>query len=720
MTERNARLIRSGTLLLLGIILSVICSLHVWADSGDSLTIHFRNALGRECGISDAVIQKDGQITLPQAPADPEAASVEALGTPAWKKNLKTGSSPLQTLTWNEAAAIAAEQGSGSVLTLYGTRALKLSYYNSSGNKLYSRVFCYEGTTVSLAGNPAPSNRAYRGWNRLKNAAGIWKKFESRIMMTSDLNLYLVTYPRIRYYNKNGTKVLYTGYAKRGSKVTLRQIPSLHNYRTMGWGLKKNTVDPAYQAGDSITLDRNLNLYASYKYLKYTVKFTNNDGTSKERAFTSLNTRAASGDSIKLPELPDVSPLVAAGWSAEKNSSTESWKAGANVRITKNTTFYAVYRQPQIFDVRFLDTNGSVFSDLERQVPEGEVVTLPSVPAKSGYTAKGWKIRINGKVLKYEIGASIKVSGNYRFYANYAENTRIVLHYNNGKTFLTADVAKGTKYVLPCMKNPNGYTFMGWTGTKGVTLSPTRPLTSYYEAGNIVTVKGTLHLYAVLMKRSEEGSIVNGQLYGSGSPDTSAYKEIIFVGDSRTVRLKKALIRQITEEKLKKRNVTFICKNGQGLKWFKDKGYTALMNDLKKQDASDTRPTAVIINLGVNDLGAYNEYVSCMKQIAPALKEKGCELFYMSVNPINSVMIKQKGFNARQESQVRKFNSSIKSGLSGTYRFIDVYSWLMQTGFSTNRGEEGYDIGDDDGLHYTVNTYKRIYLRCLQFLAGDL
>ncbi len=723
MFGKISRSVRLSTLLLLGLILSAICSLHVWADSADSLTVRFRNALGQECGISDMAVQKDGQISLPQTPADPEAAPGESLGTPAWKTGLKTGSSltaSRQTLTWSEAGAIAAEQGSGSVLTLYGTRALKLTYYNSGGNKLYSRVFCYEGTEVTLNPSPSSSNKAYRGWSRSKNAAGIWKKFTSKIVMTSDLNLYLVTYPRIRYYNKNGTRVLYTGYAKRGSTIKLRQIPALNNYRTLGWGLKKKTTSPAYQPGESITLNGNLNLYASYKYLKYSVKFTNNDGTSKERVFTTLNTRAASGDYLELPEVPDGSPLVAVGWSTEKNSTSASYKAGAKVKVAKNTTFYAVYRQAQVFNVSFRDKDGSAFADLEKDVTEGGTLTLPEVPSKSGYIAKGWKIRINGKVLKYDAGTSLKVSGNYKFYADYAENTQLVLHYNNGKTFLAIDVAKGTKYALPSMENPSGYTFMGWTGTKGVTLCPTRPLSNYYEAGMKVTVKSTLHLYAVLMKRSEEGSVVNGQLYGSGSPDTSAYKEIIFVGDSRTFRLEKTLIRQITEAKLKDRNVTFIARNGKGLSWFKEEGYKALKNDLNKQDASDTRPTAVIMNLGVNDLGAYNEYVSYMKQIAPALKEKNCELFYMSVNPINSVMIEKKGFSRRQEWQIRKFNSAIKSGLSGTYRFIDVYSWLMQTGFSTNRGAGGYDIGDDDGLHYSVNTYKRIYLRCLQFLAGDL
>ena len=105
-----------------------------------------------------------------------------------------------------------------------------------------------------------------------------------------------------------------------------------------------------------------------------------------------------------------------------------------------------------------------------------------------------------------------------------------------------------------------------------------------------------------------------------------------------------------------------------------------------------------------------------MSDIASTLKSKNCKLFYMSVNPINSVMITKAGKGARTEAQVREFNSKIHSGLSLNYKYIDTYSVLMKKGYGTNSSYFGTDAASDDGLHYTTKTFKRIYYYCITYL----
>lgn len=90
----------------------------------------------------------------------------------------------------------------------------------------------------------------------------------------------------------------------------------------------------------------------------------------------------------------------------------------------------------------------------------------------------------------------------------------------------------------------------------------------------------------------------------------------------------------------------------------------------------------------------------------------------MSVNPVNSKMNEKTNHTVRKEADVRQFNSYIKSGLAQDYTFIDTYSWLMQTGYSTDSNGYGIDTGVDDGLHYSTRTYKRIYHYCLDFLQS--
>lgn len=64
----------------------------------------------------------------------------------------------------------------------------------------------------------------------------------------------------------------------------------------------------------------------------------------------------------------------------------------------------------------------------------------------------------------------------------------------------------------------------------------------------------------------------------------------------------------------------------------------------------------------------------------------------------------------RRCEDVRTFNSGLAGELGSQYHYIDVYSYLMRTGYGTvsNTGD-----GTDDGVHYTPKTYKRIFTFCL-------
>lgn len=186
------------------------------------------------------------------------------------------------------------------------------------------------------------------------------------------------------------------------------------------------------------------------------------------------------------------------------------------------------------------------------------------------------------------------------------------------------------------------------------------------------------------------------------------------VGDSRTVRMRQALAAQNCGANMN--GVRFVGASGQGLRWFKEEGYNYLINQIKHIRVSSSKPVAVVFNLGVNDLYRISDYVAFMNEIAPELEKMNCKLYYMSVNPINSVMIEKTGrLSLRKEADVRAFNERIKTGLDD-YTYIDTYSWLMQNGFGTSNGVNGKDSSEDDGLHYTVKTYKRIYDYCLRYV----
>ena len=260
-------------------------------------------------------------------------------------------------------------------------------------------------------------------------------------------------------------------------------------------------------------------------------------------------------------------------------------------------------------------------------------------------------------------------------------------------------VTSGNTIILPGDVNGNGYTFMGWSTIKNQQCNP------MYQAYERLKVTKNDHLYPVKYKWNQEPDIYTGNLADS----VEKYEKIIFVGDSRTAMLRSTLQKQCGSGLFDK--VGFVCKSGEGLSWMKNEGEKLLLQEINKEDDS-TRPIAVIFNLGVNDLIHRNgngisydsvstEYASYMNGLSRKLTTRNCELFYMSVNPCNTAMKP-----TRKESEIRGFNNRLKKKLNGNFTWINSYSYLMRCGYTSKCEFRNYT---DDGLHYSMRTYKRIY-----------
>lgn len=186
------------------------------------------------------------------------------------------------------------------------------------------------------------------------------------------------------------------------------------------------------------------------------------------------------------------------------------------------------------------------------------------------------------------------------------------------------------------------------------------------------------------------------------------FNKVYMVGDSRTVDTKRALKSSIPS------NVTFIARGGQGLAWFKREGYPSLIRSVSKRPHSERK--AVIINLGVNDLNNSKAYVTYMRKVSAALRKHNCRMYYLSVNPVNSAMIADSEARPRTEAQVSAFNKVIYeqlcSGKNRSFTYINTCTRLQKYGWSSNR----HNAGIHDGLHYSDQTYLRIFNYCMKYL----
>lgn len=671
--------------------------------------LRFMDGEGNECEQLRTVISWNDALILPDVP-DPAAPDM-------WKleKDEKIGDAitlkggNLLTLKKGESWNMFIDNG---VLTLYMPKKCSVSLYNNSGTSIFSNgvLKVYETNTTYLPDMPSSKYINY-GWTDVKGSTTVKYELDSEYTVTDDIDLYIIrrTALQVKFMTNTGaSNSKFTSLNQKigkGLTIKLPQVPVKTGYQALGWSKSKNASSAAYEAEQQIKVSANLNLYAVYKKLPYTVTFNNNQGTSTSKTYTSLTMYASKNQTVTLPEVPKVKGYTNLGWTTVKGSSTVKYEAGQSVKITKATKFYAVRRKSKYYTVNYYLGNGSsnaAYKKLTQTVEEGTVVTFAKVPARTGYVNLGWSSNMNST--KATAKATYTVNKDINLYAVQKKAVLLTLHRYDGSTWQKTTLAKGASYSLPGVKDAEGYTFMGWSTKPMQSVSPD------YEAEETITVNGNMDLYAVVYNRSLEKDLTEDEL---PQVNTYKYKQVIFVGDSRTQFMENVL-KGMGETAIK--DVKFVCLKGQGLKWFTTTGWAKLYSMVQNDTNSIlSRKTAVIFNFGVNDLAKYKEYVDYYNWIAPQLTNKGCELYFMSVNPMNRLMLSNAGRADRSEAALRAFNAYMKANLDSAYTYIDMYSYLKSTGYSF--ASDNYGTGSvDDGLHYTTRTYKRIYAKCMDSL----
>jgi hypothetical protein len=160
----------------------------------------------------------------------------------------------------------------------------------------------------------------------------------------------------------------------------------------------------------------------------------------------------------------------------------------------------------------------------------------------------------------------------------------------------------------------------------------------------------------------------------------------LFVGDSRTVQLKMAV--GSTDK-------AYVAKVGEGYSWFKN---TAI-SEIQEYAGNGT---TMIINFGVNDLANASNYINLVNSYIDTWINAGITVYYSSVTPVGS-------YPTVSNAQIESFNAKLQAELDPRIKWIDSYSYLIQTGFNTS-----------DGLHYDKSTYKNLYSYYMSVVATDI
>lgn len=273
---------------------------------------------------------------------------------------------------------------------------------------------------------------------------------------------------------------------------------------------------------------------------------------------------------------------------------------------------------------------------------------------------------------------------------NSGEKYTVILCKSDGKIWKKIKFSGKRKF--PSADTRDGNMFLGWSKSKKKSRKP-----SYY-ADDTIPRRNAVY-YMVTYKKNQDKAPEKIR-------KSSNYDKIWFVGDSRFLGMKHALGKACPS------NVSIICKGGKGLGWFRRTGFDKLLKQVKEVPVASRK--AVVINLGVNDLNNYSEYPDYMKKVAEVLTLYNCDMYYMSVNPVNSAMIRNyRGYYARTEKQIHNINKMIYnklcSGNDECFTYIDTNNYLRRCGWISNN--------KNDGVHYSDATYKRIYDYCIRCIG---
>ena len=184
-----------------------------------------------------------------------------------------------------------------------------------------------------------------------------------------------------------------------------------------------------------------------------------------------------------------------------------------------------------------------------------------------------------------------------------------------------------------------------------------------------------------------------------GSP-VNGKSKIVLVGDSRTVQLSYILFG--VSYSYDHYNIDFPHTNGgHGNDWFVAGGAMGLswMKTVESEiDAKVDSDTAVVINMGTND--AYSmetiaaQYIDWLLPKADEWTSAGAAVYFLSTNPVDDNKTAY-----LKNSHVERFNEYVKTHLNSKVTYLDYYSIMKSSSFST----------DDSGLHYDREGYQGIW-----------
>ncbi|MEN9992534.1 MAG: hypothetical protein RLY83_104 [Actinomycetota bacterium] len=259
-------------------------------------------------------------------------------------------------------------------------------------------------TLATNSGILVRTGYTFAGWNTSANGTGTHYDVSDTYNLTADVSLYAQWTPdaviySITYHgngNTGGTAAANTTGAS-GSTVTVDSNSGTFvktGYRFTGWNTAANGTGTYYEGGDSIQLNGNMNLYAVWLALSYTITFdgnTNTGGTvpAVVTGYGSKTLRTNTG-SLALTN------YTFKGWNTQADGLGTHYNVGTTYNLLADVTLYAEW---VLTPAVIYNPNGATGGTAPGEIPANSPITIDPNTGnliRAGFRFLGWNTQPNG------------------------------------------------------------------------------------------------------------------------------------------------------------------------------------------------------------------------------------------------------------------------------------------------------------------------------------
>ena len=418
------------------------------------------------------------------------------------------------------------------------TPQYKITYYPNGGTGSNIVDSANQSVRYTIRQNTfTRANYIFSGWNT--NAAGTGANYTAGqiITVTGNLNLYAKwtkcpTQYKITYNPNGGVGLNIVDTATAGATYTIRNNTYTRaGYTFTGWNTNANGPGTNYTAGQRITVNSSLTLYAQWKSTtptKRTITYYPNGGTGS----TITDSVTAGATYTIRSNTYTRAGYIFNGWNTNANGTGTSYTAGQRITVNSNTVLYAQWiKCPTNYSITY-NPNGGTGSSITDTAIAGATYTIRNnTYTRAGYTFNGWNTNAAGTGTSYTAGQRITVNSSITLYAKWTQTTaRNTITYNpNGATgsIITDAVNQGTSYAL---RPASTYTRTGYTLVWNTNAAGTG---TTYTPGQVITVTTNLTLYAKWTQTTTQTYTIT--YYPNGGRG-SAVTDTVIRGNSYTIR----------------------------------------------------------------------------------------------------------------------------------------------------------------------------------------